>query len=279
MSGQAGGAPTLARDTVFAAVMITCNGIVGLTLFVASRKFDFSHFNPEGTGGALATVATLAGTCLVLPTFTLGAPGPEFTGPQLAFSAVASLGLWVLFILTQTRQYREFFLPVDADGQVLPDERHTLPSARQATISLGLLICCLIAVVGLAKVGSPAVERMVVGAGLPPAFVGVVIALLVLAPETLAAVRAAQRARVQTSLNLAYGSAMASIGLTIPTLAIAVFATGQTLHLGLGPVELVLLAMTVVVGILTVVPGRATRLQAGVHLALFAAYLFLSASP
>jgi Ca2+:H+ antiporter len=274
-------ASTLARDTVFAAVMITCNGIMGLSILLGSIKHEITHFNAEGSGGALATVVVLAGTCLVLPSFTLGEPGPQFTGPQLAFSAVASLVLYGLFISTQTRRHRDFFLPVTPQGTVISvdDDHATPPSSRAAVSSLGLLVVALIAVVGLAKVESPAIEAAVSAAGFPATFVGVVIALVVLAPESIAAAKAARRNRLQTSLNLALGSAMASIGLTIPTLALASLWLPGELLLGLGPTELVLLAMTVVVALLTIVPGRATRLQGGVHLVLLAAYLFLSAKP
>ena len=280
MSSGGDKAATLARDTVFAAVMITCNGILGLSILISARRFGFSHFNAEGTGGALATVSVLAGTCLVLPSFTLGEPGPRFTGAQLAFAAVASLALYAMFIVTQTRRHRDFFLPVAADGSVLEEDDHAEPpSDRQALTSLGLLLVSLVSVVGLAKVESPAIESGVAAVGLPPSFVGVVIALLVLAPETLAALRAARAGRTQTSLNLALGSAMASIGLTIPTIALATVWLEGPLVLGLGATQLVLLAMTVVVGVLTVVPGRATRLQGGVHLVLLTAYVFLAANP
>lgn len=280
MSSGGEKAATLARDTVFAAVMITCNGILGLSILVGARKFGFSHFNAEGTGGALATVTTLAGTCLVLPTFTRGAPGPRFTGAQLTFSAIASLALYAMFIITQTRRHRDFFLPVTHQGDVIDEDDHAEPpSDREALRSLVLLLLALVAVVGLAKVESPALEAGVTALGLPASFVGVIIALVVLAPETLAAVRAAGRDRIQTSLNLALGSAMASIGLTIPSLAVASIWLPGTLELGLGATQLVLLAMTVVVGVLTVVPGRATRLQGGVHLVLLAAYIFLSIKP
>ncbi len=137
----------------------------------------------------------------------------------------------------------------------------------------------LVAVVRLAKVESPAIEAGVEAVGFPPSFVGVVIALLVLLPETLAAVRAALRERIQISLNLAFGSAMASIGLTIPVIAIASIWLVGPLLLGLGSTQMVLLALTIVVSVLTVVPGRATRLQGGVHLVLLAAFLFLAVSP
>ena len=273
-------AATLARETVFAAVMITVNGILGLSLLLGARRFGTVRFNAEGTGGALATVATLATVCLVLPTVTQSQPGPEFTGPQLAFAAVASLALYLAFVVTQTVRHRDFFLPVAADGEPLDEDEHAdPPTSREAWVSLGFLVLSLVAVVGLAKVESPAIEEGVLAAGLPVSFVGVVIALLVLLPETLAAANAARRERVQTSLNLALGSAMASIGLTIPTLAVASIWIPTPLHLGLGATQIVLLAITVVVGVLTVVPGRATRLQASVHLTLFAAFLFLAMSP
>jgi Ca2+:H+ antiporter len=134
-------------------------------------------------------------------------------------------------------------------------------------------------VVGLAKIESKPIENLVAEAGLPHSFVGVVIALLVLLPETLAGTRAARRERIQTSLNLAYGSAMASIGLTIPTIALATIWLDTPLVLGLGATQIVLLALTIVVSVLTVVPGRATRLQGGVHLVLLASFVFLAMQP
>jgi Ca2+:H+ antiporter len=270
----------LARDTVFAAVMITCNGILGLSLLVGALRRHVAVFNPEGTGGAFATVAMIATLSLVLPSFTTSRPGPEFSPAQLAFAAVASLGLYLLFVTVQTRRHRDYFLPITNAGEVIDVEEHLdPPTGRAALASLGLLLVALIAVVGLAKGVSPAVESTVASAGLPQAVVGVVIALLVLLPETIAAVRAAARDRMQTSLNLALGSAMASIGLTIPVIAIAMIWLSGPLVLGLGGTQMVLLALTVVVGTLTVVPGRANVLQGGVHLGLLAVYLFLAASP
>jgi Ca2+:H+ antiporter len=270
---------SLARDTVFAAVMITTNGIVGLALLVGALRHNLVSFNAEGAGAALATVATLAILSLVLPTFTTSVPGPELSPPQLAFAAVVSLGLYALFIVTQTVRHRDFFLPVTAEGDLSGDDDHAPPPTARATgISLGLLLVALVTVVGLAKVESPAIESGVEAAGLPPSFVGVVIALLVILPETVAAVRAANRNRIQTSLNLAFGSAIASIGLTIPVIALSTVWLDGPLLLGLGPTQIVLLAVTVV-ATLTVVPGRATRLQGGVHLALLSAFLFLAAVP
>jgi len=271
---------TLARDTVFAAVMITCNGIVGLVLIVASLRHGTAVFNPEGTGAALATVATLATLSLVLPTFTTSKPGPEFSAAQLTFAALSSLALYGLFVATQTVRHRDYFLPVSRQGEAITKDRHAdAPSARTALISLGLLGLALIGVVGLAKGVSPTIESGVEAAGLHHAVVGVIIALLVLLPETIAALRSARRDRVQTSLNLALGSAMASIGLTIPAVALASVWLSGPLVLGLGSTHMVLLALTIVVSSLTVVPGRATPLQGGVHLVLFAAYLELAINP
>ena len=142
-----------------------------------------------------------------------------------------------------------------------------------------MLLVALVAVVGLAKVESPAIKAGVAAAGFPPSAVGVIIALLVLLPESLAAVRSAVRRRIQISLNLAYGSAIASIGLTIPVIALATISLPGPLELGLGPTQMVLFALTVVVSVLTVVPGRATRLQGIVHLVLLAAFLFLAVNP
>jgi len=271
---------TLARDTVFAAVMITCNGIVGISLLVASLRHGTAVFNPEGTGAALATVATLATLSLVLPTFTTSKPGPEFSTTQLTFAALSSLVLYGLFVATQTVRHRDYFLPITRQGEVITVDDHAhAPTARTALISLGLLGLALVGVVGLAKGVSPTIESGVSKAGLPQAVVGVIIALLVLLPETIAALRSARRDRVQTSLNLALGSAMASIGLTIPAVALASVWLSGPLVLGLGSTHMVLLALTVVVSSLTVVPGRATPLQGGVHLVLFAAYLELAINP
>ncbi|MEU4771705.1 ionic transporter y4hA [Micromonospora sp. NPDC023644] len=271
---------SLARDTVFAAVMITCNGILGLSLLIGALRRRVAVFNSEGTGGALATVTTLAALSLVVPTFTTSRPGPQFSPAQLAFAAVVSLALYGLFVMVQTGRHRDYFLPVNNQGRVLDTAGHAEPpSDRAALLSLGLLLVALVAVVGDAKSVSPAIESAVAGANLPPSFVGVVIALLVLLPETIAAARAARRDRVQISLNLALGSAMASIGLTIPAIALASIWLEGPLLLGLGGTQVTLLALTVVTSVLTVVPGRATVLQGGVHLVLLAAFVFLAASP
>jgi Ca2+:H+ antiporter len=247
---------------------------------MGTRRASVVAFNAEGAGSALATVATLSTLGLVVPNFTTSTPGPVFSPPQLVLAAVTALGLYGLFVALQTGRHRDYFLPVTPEGVPIDADDHAAPpSARTAATSLVLLLVALVAVVGDAKLVSPTVERAVTAAGLPVSVVGVIIALLILLPETLAAVRAAERDQMQISLNLAFGSAMASIGLTIPTIAVASIWLPVPLHLGLDPIHIVLLALTCVVTTLTVVPGRATLLQAGVHLALLAAYLFLAVSP
>jgi Ca2+:H+ antiporter len=177
-------------------------------------------------------------------------------------------------------RHRDFFLPVMEGGELMPEEDHAArPTNRRALISLALLLVSLLAVVGLAKIESAPIEDAVNSLELPQAVVGVIIALLVLLPESIAAVNAARRDRTQISLNLGYGSAMASIGLTIPTIAVASIWLDGPLDLGLTPSHIVLLALTAVVSVLTVVPGRATRLQGGVHLVVLASYLVLSVRP
>lgn len=272
---------TLARDTVFAAVMITCNGILGASLLVGALRRGTASFNAEGTASALATVLTLATLSLVVPRFTTSEPGPEFSTEQLTFAAVASLALYVLFVFVQTIRHPDFYQPVegDADGDGIPDDEQHEPTGREALTSVALLLVALVGVVGLAKIETPAIEDAVDAIGAPPSAVGVVIAVLVLLPEAVTAVRNARRSRMQVSLNLALGSAMASIGLTIPSIAVASIWLDGPLVLGLGSTQIVLLAITAAVGALTVLPGRATVQEGGVHLALLAAFLFLAFNP
>ncbi len=272
-------AASLARDTVFAAVMITCNGILGLALVVGSLKHHVQEFRVHASSGALAVMTALVTLSLVLPTFTTSASGPRFSGPQLAFAGVVSLVMYGVFVFVQTVRHRDYFLPVSDNAEDEEEHHADAPSGKVALISLGLLFVCLVAVVGLAKTVSPKLESAVESAGAPLAVVGVVIALLVLLPETVAAVRAALRNRLQTSVNLALGSALASIGLTIPAIGIASIWLDGPLVLGLGGKEIVLFALTVAVSTITLATGKATLLQGAVHLMVFSAFLFLAVSP
>ncbi|TDN61323.1 ionic transporter y4hA [Paraburkholderia sp. BL10I2N1] len=264
----------LARDTVFAAVMLVCNGIVGLCLLVGGIRHREQDFQIRGASAALAVLASLSVLTLVIPNFTSVA-GPVLSPSQLAFAGVSSLVLYGVFVFVQTVRHRDYFLADVADENV----HAAPPSGRVALLSAVLLLVCLVAVVLLAKLLSPVVESAVVDAGLPKPVVGIVIAGLVLLPEGLAALRAARADRLQTSLNLALGSALASIGLTIPTVAVVFLYIGQPLQLGIDGKEMVLLFLTLVVGTLTLGTGRTTILQGAVHLSLFAAWLFLSVAP
>ncbi|MGF6778521.1 calcium:proton antiporter [Paraburkholderia sp. GAS334] len=264
----------LARDTVFAAVMIVCNGIVGVCLLAGGIRHREQDFQIRGASATLAVLAPLSVLTLVIPNFT-SAAGPVLTPSQLAFAGVSSLVLYGVFVFVQTVRHRDYFLVDVSDENVHAEP----PSARVAMLSAGLLVVCLVAVVLLAKLLSPVVESTVADAGLPKAVVGIVIAALVLLPEALAALRAARADRLQTSLNLALGSALASIGLTIPTVAVVFLYIDQPLQLGIDGKEMVLLFLTLIVGTLTLGTGRTTILQGAVHLSLFAAWLFLSIAP
>jgi Ca2+:H+ antiporter len=268
---------TLPRDTIYSAVMIICTGVVGICLLVGGLSHHEQSFRLEGTNSALSALVALAGLSLVLPTFTTSSPAGTYTVSQLAFVAVSSLALWAVFVFIQTVRHRDYFLPPrnasDEDVHAAP------PSVAQAWASFGLLLVSLVAVVGLAKQLSPVIEAGVTAAGAPKAVIGIAIAMLVLLPETWAAVRAARADRLQTSMNLALGSALASIGLTIPAVVVTATALDLPLVLGLPPKELVLLALTFLVGAITLGTGRTNLMQGAVHLVLFAAFLFLSLVP
>ncbi len=272
------GASAIARDTVYAAIMIVCNGVVGLCLLLGSLRHHEIKFRVDSTSPSLSVLISLAVLVLVLPTFTTSTAGPTFSVPQLAFAGVMSVVLYAAFVFFQTVRHRDYFLPLDTDNSI-DDEHAAPPSVRQAWLSLGLLLMCLVAVVGLAKLMAPVIRSGVSAMGAPAAVVGVLIAMLVLSPETVAAVRAARANRIQTSLNLALGSALATIGLTIPVVAALSVVLGFPLVLGLPAKEMVLLALTLVVSVLTLASGRATVLQGMVHLVLFAAFLFLAIVP
>lgn len=278
MLSGGGDAATLARDTVFAAIMIIINGIVGICLLVGGVRHHEQRFALRGVSAALCVLAAMAVLSLVLPNYTYSAAGPFYTDSQLVFTAVVSLILYATFVLVQTVRHRDYFLP-EAQADLPADAHAPPPAARTAWIAFGILLVALVSVVLLAKDLAPVVEGAVLRAGLPLAIVGVVIAALVLAPESLAAVRAARRNRLQTSLNLALGSALATIGLTIPSVAIVSLTLGLDLALGIDAKSLTLLALSLLVATLSLGTGRTTVLQGVVHLVLFATYLFTTVVP
>ncbi len=267
----------LARDTVFAAIMLIVNGVIGLSLVVGGVRHHEQSFRPEGAGPALAALVALSSLSLVLPAFTTSTPGPTYSTAQLAFAAVASFVLWGVFVFVQTIRHRDYFLP--PDGRAGPDGHAEPPSVRAAWASAGILLVSLVAVVGLGKVLSPSIAAGLSLVGAPPAVLGIAISMIVLLPETSAAVRAALANRIQTSMNLALGSGLATIGLTVPTVAVASLVIGQPLILGLTAKDMVLMTLSFLVSAITLGTGRTHVMQGAVHLALFAAFLFLALVP
>lgn len=272
------GQSALARDTVFATVMIVCNGIVGLCLLTSALRNHVAVFRVEGSSPALAVLIPLTTLSLVLPQFTTTTAGPTYSNSQLAFAGLMSLLLFGVFVFVQTVRHREHFLPANEHGQTR--DEHGEPTARSTAIAAFVLLCiALVAVVGLAKTLAPSIEAAVKAIGAPSSFVGVIIALIVLLPETGAAFRAAIHNRMQISLNLALGSALATIGLTIPAIGFVAIVMDMPMTLGLPPKEIVLLFLTFAVSTITLASGRATVLHGTVHLVVFAAFLFLSIVP
>ena len=266
----------LARDTVFAAVMIATNAIVGASLLTRTMKHKFAKFNPEGMGGAFVVLMAMASLAIVLPSFTTSSEGPTYTNPQLLFVAIVALVLYATFVFAQTGRHINFFIPPELENvPETVEPAKVLVSKKRALMSVVLLFISLVSVVGLAKVSSPLTKSAVTDAGLPQGVVALSIAMLVMMPELIAAVRAARFGRVQTSLNLAYGSAIACLGLTIPVLAVYSILFDYQMNLGLRPAEIVLLVLTFIVTILTIVPGRATIINAMVHLSIFGSFIAL----
>jgi Ca2+:H+ antiporter len=275
----AGGEATtgLARDTVYAAVMILLNGILGLCLLAGGTRHREQSFGQHGVSASLATLTAIAMLTMVLPNYTTTTPGPAYSDSQLVFIAIVSIVLYGTFVLVQTVRHRDYFLP---DGAANDEEMHaTPPPAKLVAISGLLLLACLGSVVLLAKSLAPTLEAAVIAAGAPEALVGIIIAGMVLLPEGIAAYQAARANRLQTSLNLALGSALASIGMTIPAVAIVSHVTGWTLTLGIDPKSTVLLVLSIIVATMSLSTGRTTVMQGTVHLVIFAVYLFTTIVP
>lgn len=275
----AGGAATvaLARDTVFAAVMIILTGMMGLCMLVGGSHHGEQRFGLDGVSGALVTLAAIAILTMVLPNYTLTAPGPYYSASQLVFIAIVTLVLYGTFVLVQTVRHRDYFLPRGAAAEA--DAHAEPPTNRAALASFVLLVACLGAVVLLAKSLSKPLEEGLKGLGAPPALMGIIIAAVVLMPEGLAALRNARANRLQTSLNLALGSALASIGLTIPVVALLSIVSGWPLALGLDAKSTILLVFSIFLSTISLGTGRTTILQGVVHLVLFATYLFTTIVP
>jgi Ca2+:H+ antiporter len=261
---------TLARDTVFAVVMIVCNGLVGLCILVGGLRYREQDIQASGSSLYLSVLLVLATITLIMPNYTLTTPGPIYSAGQLGFVSVATILLYGVFLYTQTVRHRDYFV---ADANV----DHDGPQASNKTIMLStaMLLISLLAVVLLAKKFSQVVDASAAQIGAPPAFAGILVALLILMPEGVAAIAAARRNNLQKSINLALGSSIATIGLTVPAVAIAAYELDRQLVLGLPPQEMVLLALTLLLAMLTLGSGRTNILFGLVHLVVFAIFMFL----
>lgn len=265
----------LARDTVFAAIMLILNGILGGCLLIGGLKHHEQFFSQKSASTALVTLISILVLTLVLPNFTTTTDGATYSPAQLIFVALASLTLYGAFIMVQTVRHRDYFLTEDNN----PAHHAEPPSGKIALISLFFLVLCLGIVVLLAKALSPTIERMVVGAGAPLALVGVIIAAVVLLPEGLAALTAARRNRLQTSINLALGSALASIGLTIPAVAIVCLIYDIHMVLGLDWKSMILLTLSTFVAMISLNYGKTNMLYGVVLLVNLATYIFMVIVP
>lgn len=265
----------LPRDAIYSAVMIICNGVVGICLLVGGLAHREQQFRVEGAGAGLAAIIAISTLTLVLPIFTVTTSAQTYSHSQLLFVAISCAALWGIFIWIQTVSHRDYFIPEATDAHTHGE----LPATFKAWLSAGLLVVSLVTVVGLAKKLSPAIEQLLEAANAPRQVVGIVIAALVLLPETFAAVRAARANRLQSSMNLAIGSALATTGLTVPVVAAAAIGFNLHLTLGLEPKDVAMLFLTFLVSSVTLGTGRTYVMQGAIHLVIFAAFLFLAFVP
>ncbi len=263
--------PTLARDTVFAVVMIVCNGLVGICTLLGGLRYREQDFQIPGANLYLSVLVVLATITLVLPNYTLTTPGPFYSAAQLAFVSVVTILLYGVFLYTQTARHRDYFVSEGKGGSGHAGQA----SGGGLALSIALLLVSLLSVVLLAKKFSLVVDAGAAMIGAPSAFAGIVVALLILLPESVAAIAAARKNDLQTSINLALGSSLATIGLTIPAVAVAAYALNKTLILGLEAREVVILLLTFILSMLTFGTGRTNILFGLLHLVVFAVFVFL----
>ena len=261
------GAESYARNTLFAAVMLILNGILGISMVVGALKYKEQTFETKSVTIPLVALVSILVLTIVLPNYTTSVAGPRYSEPQLIIVTIACVVIYVSFLFTQTIRHREYFLSEAAD-------KATIISRKESFVSLFFLLVGLGVVILLAKELSPVIERGVAGAGLPNALVGVFIATVILLPEGIAAVRAASKNRFQTSINLALGSALASIGLSIPTVAILCTALDLPLVLGLDGKSMMLLGLSLFTVMLSLNKGRTNGLYGTVLLVNLMMYIF-----
>ena len=262
--------PTLARDTVFAVIMIVCNGLVGVCIFIGGLRYGEQDFQVSGANVYLSVLIAMATISLVLPNYTLTTPGPVFSEAQLEFVSVVTILLYTVFLYIQTVRHRDYFI-----GQSGEDDDSIPISGGLLGLSIGLLLVSLLGVVLLAKKFSIVVDAATAAIGAPPAFAGVVVALLILLPESVSAIGAARKNDLQKSINLALGSSLATIGLTVPAVAAAAYALDKQLVLGLSEQNMVELFLTFLLSMLTFGTGRTNILFGLVHMVVFAVFIFM----
>jgi Ca2+:H+ antiporter len=268
-------AASLARDTVFSATMLILNGIIGLCLFIGGLKFHVQNFSKHSATIALVSLVSIVILTMVIPTFTVSIRGPYYSMPQLVFVSICCLVIYGFFLFAQTTRHREYFLPESDNGAIKPVKINKLvliASVFFLLISLGIVVL-------LAKSLSPVIEKIVIANELPKTLVGIIIAAVILLPEGIAAIIAARKDRLQTSLNLALGSALASIGLTIPSVAVISSAYDMQIILGLDIKSIILLGLSVFIVMLSLASGRTNVVYGVVLLVNLLAFIFLVIHP
>ncbi|MDQ1165450.1 calcium:proton antiporter [Flavobacterium sp. SORGH_AS_0622] len=277
MISEGSEAASLARDTVYAATMLILNGIIGLCLLIGSIKHYEQNFSTSSVTIGLVSLISIIVFTLVFPTFTESVHGSYYSKPQLIFASIACLVIYGSFLFAQTKGYRQYFLTNGGD-----DEAKTHPieiNNKTFYTSMVFLLVSLGIVVLLAKTLSPTIETIIIGYNLPKSLVGVIIAIIILLPEAIAAIIAARKNRLQTSLNLALGSALASIGLTIPSVAAVCIAMNMPIVLGLDIKSIVLLALSVFTVMLSLSKGKSNIVYGVVLLVNLFAFMFLMIYP
>ncbi|WP_330082636.1 ionic transporter [Methylocystis iwaonis] len=270
--------PTEAREAVFSAIMIVCNGLVGLCLLLGGFRHGEQELHPMGASAYLAVLIALSMLTLILPNYTTSTPGPTLSRAQLGFVSVLSILLYCAFLFIQTVRHRAYF--IDARLAAI-GHMGAKPTLNQALISLVGLGASLTGVSLLAEHVIPGLEEALKWAGVEEVnpVTGAAVAVLVLLPEGMNSVRAAARNALQTSLNGALGSVVATIGLTVPAVALMSLASGREIVFGLDHRDSAMLMLTLMLSVVSFGAGRTNVLTGLVHLVVFAAYAFFLFAP
>ena len=270
------GGSALGRDTMLAILMVVLNGLVGASLVVGGLRYHEQTYNLYGANAFLSLIVPLSVLGLVMPTFTVSSPGPTLAPLQSTFLILMSVGLYGVFLAIQTMRHRDYFIASHAaQGSAGHTEMQGNHQGRSEKYHGLLLLAYVPFIVLLAKQIAKPIDYGINVFGAPAALGGLLVAALILSPESLAAVRAARANQIQRSINLSLGTALSSISLTVPAVLIIGFLTGKTIILGLPPSDMVLLLLTLVVSMLTFALERTNVLQGAIHLLLFLAYLIL----